>query len=224
MNPSSQSLRLVDGGKFSNVERFANPFRNFQGANIQFAYRDEKGGDDVELNEAQNGQSNDAELPPQADEVYSDNQLRRFRNDQKRYQPFNEVYQRKQPNRVKILDNQIHLVDPRYVANVILTPVHTAGEQEYTRDRSGSNKKFSNTNPVFNENFSEKPQKNETKFFVNIPTQDVGEEEDQLNYSDETLEPANSHNIAFSYSHYVPNYQPVPQHFFGKLPSKAFTT
>lgn len=99
--------------------------------------------------------------------------------------------------------------------NPLATP-----EQENNNTQQGVQQITSNVQPPVQSNpsesnyepsFAEPSVQNQ----VRIPTQDVGLEtpdvEENLKGEDEIMEPANSNNIAYSYSSFVPNYLPAPQ-------------
>lgn len=136
---------------------------------------------------------------------------------------------------------RIQLVRPKYVAKLILTPVDnrdlnndptifnfqhdpreaavvskTSVDDEYVGAKQDMNvEKYL---PSDDEDEIMPPHrsddKNDEQGIVVIPTQDVGE---NFGNEDEDMAVESSNNIAYSYSHFVPNYRPAPARYSGKM-------
>lgn len=104
------------------------------------------------------------------------------------------------------LDDNIELVSPKYVANVIVMP---RGNDEHPRYVKSVESGFDAT-------LRDEAQQAGNEY-VDIPTQDVGEEE----LDGEIMRADNSQNIAYSYSNFIPHYEPAPRHVhYGKITIK----
>lgn len=105
------------------------------------------------------------------------------------------------------LDDNIELVTPSYVGNVLLMP---HGHVEQARYIKPGDRSFEDE---LNDESSEPEVSLRNEEFADIPTQDVGEQEEQLGSRSELLRADESQNVAYSYSNFIPHYQPVPRQF-----------
>lgn len=101
---------------------------------------------------------------------------------------------------MKLGDN-FELVTPSYVANVLLMPHGHVEQARYIKpdDRS------------FEDELNDESSERNNKEFADIPTQDVGEQEEHIANRNEILRADESQNIAYSYSNFIPHYQPAPR-------------
>lgn len=114
------------------------------------------------------------------------------------------------------LDKNIELVNPKFIANIVLAPFRRSSNEpsSFASDNRSDEKQNDDIETHANDEFAD------------IPIQDVGEEEvSSLKNEDEVMKTDNSNNIAYSYSNFIPNYEPAPQaNYFGKMSWIVFQT